>query len=234
MTGKSMLKTRVVLLLFVLFLAACCAMTAYAAEEDEELLKTLPGEWTEEYEEAKTALTFDENGTMSLHFSGADGAFEYTYSGTWSFEIVSDYNDQLTLRFTSTDNPLHAGSGYNVECVFGIYAESWDEDNVHVTYLVFTPVSSTGVSPFEEIIGSDWGLGMHRDGAPNANMRVVNCTDYVSLREKRSTSSKRLAKVPLGALVLAFPELGEQNGFIWCEYHDEAGYILKKYLEPIE
>ena len=58
------------------------------------------------------------------------------------------------------------------------------------------------------------------------------CKDYVSLRSKASKSSTRLAKVPLGASVLAYPD-EEQNGFILCVYQDEYGYILAEYLEPI-
>ena len=66
----------------------------------------------------------------------------------------------------------------------------------------------------------------------DGDMRVVNCSSYVSLREKRSTASARIAKVPLGAEVLAYPE-EEQNGFVLCVYGEQYGYILKEYLEPI-
>ena len=65
-------------------------------------------------------------------------------------------------------------------------------------------------------------------------MRVVNCKNFVSLRAKPAASSARLAKVPLGALVLALPGAEEQNGFVWCTYRDEYGYILAEYLQPVE
>ena len=35
-------------------------------------------------------------------------------------------------------------------------------------------------------------------------------------------------------MVLAYPEFGEKDGFILCVYHDEYGYILADYLEPVE
>ena len=94
--------------------------------------------------------------------------------------------------------------------------------------------SISGVSPFTEVYGEDCagGLALHREQGPN--MRVVKCKEFVSLREARSTSAKRLAKVPLGALVLAFPEYGEENGFIYCVYHDEEGFILAEYLSPAD
>ena len=64
-------------------------------------------------------------------------------------------------------------------------------------------------------------------------MQVVNCSDYVSLRKAADKSSARIERVPLGALVLAYPE-EEQNGFILCVYHSEYGYILADYLAPVD
>ena len=87
------------------------------------------------------------------------------------------------------------------------------------------------MTPFEEMYGYD-GAALYSRKEPN--MRVVKCSSYVSLRTKRSKSSARLLKVPLGALVLAFPESGEENGFLLCLYHNEYGFILKEYLEPVE
>ena len=85
-----------------------------------------------------------------------------------------------------------------------------------------------------EVYGEDvqGPLALHREHGPNA--RIVNCRDYVSLRAKRSTGSARLAKVPLGAMVMAFPEFGGENGFTLCEYQGKTGYILTEYLELSE
>ena len=151
--------------------------------------------------------------------------------GVWTYEPVPGYSGKLTLLFTSTDDPAKAGAGYGVECVYGFYTESWVEDDTQHTYLLTEPVSCSGVSPFEEAFGYD-GAALHREQGPN--MRVVNCREFVSLREERSTKSARLAKVPLGALVLAYPEYGDEKGFIACVYQDEYGYIQAKYLEPAE
>ena len=109
--------------------------------------------------------------------------------------------------------------------------EGWDEDDVQNTWCILEPVSCSGVSPFEELSGFD-GAALHREQGPN--MRVVNCKESVSLREKRSKTSARLAKVPLGALVLAFPDAGDENGFLLCMYHNQYGYILAEYLAPVE
>ena len=199
---------------------------------DAEFLRELPGRWAEEYDEAGTVLTLEENGDMELYCYGLDGSFAYTCRGTWSYRSVPGYSGEMTLRFTSTDNPQKAGSGYGVDCVYAAYTESSVENDTLVTYLILNPpVSSSGVSPFEETYGYD-GVSLHREQGPN--MQVVKCKDFVSLRETSSKASKRLEKVPLGTRVLAFPEEGEKDGFIRCIYHDQEGYILSEYLQPAQ
>lgn len=58
-------------------------------------------------------------------------------------------------------------------------------------------------------------------------MYIVNCNEWVSLREHRDTSSRRLAKVPLGAVVRNCYESGL---FTLCEYRGTYGFILSEYL----
>ena len=204
----------------------------FISEYDAEFLREVPGTWAEEYDGVGTVLTLEENGDMTLRCYSVDGAFDYSCDGTWSYQPVPDYGGHLTLLFTSTENPLYDETEYRVECVYDVYTESWVEDDTEFTYLILNPsISCSGVSPFEEVYGED-NVALHREKGPN--MRVVKCKEFVSLREERSTSSKRLMKVPLGALVLAYPEYGEENGFIYCVYHDESGYILAEYLQPVE
>ena len=203
---------------------------AFISGYDTGLRKELPGRWAEEYGGVETVLLLDENGEVFLDFSSADGRFSYT--GSWSLESSLAFSDQLTLLFTQTDNPLYSGSEYSVECVYAAYTESWIENDTQITYLLLNPpLSCSGVSPFEDVYGSN-DAAVHREQGPN--MRVVKCKEFVSLREERSTASKRLAKIPLGALVLAFPEYGEKDGFIYCVYQDEEGYVLAEYLQPIQ
>ena len=214
------------------FLQRVLDSVTLVSDYDMEFLKELPGRWAEEYEGAGAVLTLEENGEMSLYCYSTDGTYAYSFRGTWAYEPVPPYSSQLRLRFTSTDNPSRAGSEYSVECVYAAYTESWVENDTEITYLILNPpISCSGVSPFEEIYGDD-GAALHRERGPN--MRVVKCKEFVSLRETRSTSAKRLAKVPLGALVLAYPEYGEENGFIFCVYHGQEGYILSEYLKPTE
>ena len=62
------------------------------------------------------------------------------------------------------------------------------------------------------------------------NMEVINCNEWVSLREKPSTSAKRLVKVSLGAIVSSCEQFSDD--WIYAEYDGYGGYILAEYLEP--
>lgn len=62
------------------------------------------------------------------------------------------------------------------------------------------------------------------------DMEVVNCKEWVSLRELPSTSAKRLTKVYLGAVVNNCQQFGDE--WIYAECDGEGGYILAKYLQP--
>ena len=230
----------VLLFLAVLLVFPVCLPGASA--DDAELLEIIPGPWiysgytqtddTENEEMADFAfLTFEEDGNVSLRCSKPDGTYAFSCEGTWAFELVKDGMDRLTLHFTTTDDPERAGSEYNLECLYDVYTESWVENDTQHTYFLLEQVSCSDVSPFNALYGED-NLALHREEGPN--MRVVKCSNYVSLRASRSKTSERLAKVPLGAVVLAFPKAGDENGFIWCVYHDEYGYILAEYLQPIE
>ena len=59
---------------------------------------------------------------------------------------------------------------------------------------------------------------------------VVNCNEWISLREYRSTQAPRLAKIPLGAYV----EILEDtyiDGFWKVRYKGIVGYALGDYLD---
>lgn len=66
----------------------------------------------------------------------------------------------------------------------------------------------------------------------HAIMMVDHCEEWVSLREGPGTKYKRLAKVPLFALVTDAEWKKGYGEFTRCEYNGKTGYILTKYLEP--
>lgn len=63
----------------------------------------------------------------------------------------------------------------------------------------------------------------------DAVLGVVNCESWVSLRNGPSTSAKRLAKLPKGALVTYISS--GRNGFTFVRYGTLEGYVLARYLE---
>ena len=228
-----------VFLLILLFIPQVCTTTASAA--DPEMLNILPCEWilTDELTEAEgepqeadlAFLTLEDDGTFSLTCDGKDGGYAYSCEGTWVFELVVDGNDLLTLHFTSTDDPMQSETEYTVECVYDAYAESWVENDTLHTFLILTEVSTNGITPFQDIYGYN-DLALHNEQGPN--MKIGNCKEWVSLRDARSMSAKRIMKVPLGAPVLAFTQYENDDGFVYCVYQDNEGYILAQYLIPID
>lgn len=65
------------------------------------------------------------------------------------------------------------------------------------------------------------------DGEYLGTRYVVNCENWVSLRVRADTSSKRIAKVPKGAVVEAY---AYNSTFTLCDYNGMRGYILNEYL----
>ncbi|MCI6004612.1 MAG: hypothetical protein SOY73_07035 [Blautia sp.] len=60
-------------------------------------------------------------------------------------------------------------------------------------------------------------------------MKVVNCNEWVSLREYPDVNSNRLIKIPLGALVHNCVRYSDE--FVFGEYNGLYGYVLSDYLE---
>lgn len=61
-----------------------------------------------------------------------------------------------------------------------------------------------------------------------AEMVVVNCDEWVSLRSAPDASSERILKVPLGATVTDCEIVSSE--FARCSYGGRSGYIMTKYL----
>ena len=88
------------------------------------------------------------------------------------------------------------------------------EFNGKVGYILAKYLKTTGFSLGESFPG---------------NQMVVNCSEWVSLREGPDTTSKQLAKVPLGTIVTAC--VAYYDSFISCEYKGQRGYIPTTYLK---
>ena len=62
--------------------------------------------------------------------------------------------------------------------------------------------------------------------------KVVNCTEWISLRYSPSTSAERITTIPLGAIVTVYDgDVAGINGFYPVEYRGMKGYCLKEYLQ---
>ena len=62
--------------------------------------------------------------------------------------------------------------------------------------------------------------------------RVVNCNEWISLREYPSTSAPRLARIPLGTAVKVLKDTatGGSGDFYRTYYNGMSGWCLKAYI----
>ncbi len=63
------------------------------------------------------------------------------------------------------------------------------------------------------------------------NMQVVNCDEWISMRAEPDSSSERLLKIPLGAVVTDC--YWYSQSFIYATYEGVSGYILSEYVQKI-
>lgn len=65
------------------------------------------------------------------------------------------------------------------------------------------------------------------------NMTVVNCDEWISLRNAPDTDAARIAKVPLGATMTDCIISNENTAFLYGCYSGQWGYALREYLAPV-
>lgn len=61
---------------------------------------------------------------------------------------------------------------------------------------------------------------------------VIDCQEWISLREYASTEAPRLAAIPLGEWVWINGTAG--NGFLSAEYNGIRGYVLSAYIKYVK
>lgn len=92
--------------------------------------------------------------------------------------------------------------------------------------------SASQTNPDDGIYDDGWELlpeyaPDHTSGNSYCGMYVVNCEEWISLRESPDTDSARLAKIPLGTYLEVY-SFDSQWGY--CDYGDAAGFVLLEYL----
>ena len=148
----------------------------------------------------------------------ADGT-KGTYAGNWT---VVNCNEWVSLRAEPSSSssrvckvPLWADVSayyYNsqwLECYYGN-----DHGYILRQYLTDRPAKYDG---YEKYINSR-ALG---------TLKIVNCKNWVTLRQYASTKAPSVARVPLGASVKGYYYNTE---FTECTYNGQVGYILNAYL----
>lgn len=60
-------------------------------------------------------------------------------------------------------------------------------------------------------------------------LRVVNCKEYVTLREEASKSADALARIPLGQKIVCLEDDNGEFVRVWVD--GRRGYVLRRYLD---
>ena len=87
-------------------------------------------------------------------------------------------------------------------------------------------ISAQYLKPYQDNVEPNPG---YEESARLDDMQVTNCKEWVSLRSGPSSSTRQLAKVPLGTVLTDCYQA--ENGYIWVKYNGQGGYISDDYLK---
>ena len=79
--------------------------------------------------------------------------------------------------------------------------------------------------------GNEGNIDINK-GVKLGDMQVTNCTDWVSMRSGPGSDYSQVLRVPLDAIVIGCVQAG--NGYVWCCYNEQMGYISAQYLKEYE
>ena len=197
-----------------------------ADASSKRLLKVHLGEFVCECEDGG-------NGFIKCAFGGKTGYIQSKYlkatdltgsEGILKNQMVVKVEEWVSLREqpdTSSKRLAKVPLGAVVtQCM------SWNGNFVCCTYK-----GQTGYIATQYLTDADWdwldNQGKTYDAVPDT-MQVINCNEWVSLRQLPSSKSPQLVKVPLGAVVTGCEQVSDK--FIACNYDGKSGYIMKDYL----
>lgn len=164
---------------------------------------------------------------LSTYLSNSDASSSASSYGSnyLGKKTVINCNEFVTLRSqpsTSAGVVTRVAKGEEVDCYYY---------NNTFTYCYYNGMSGYILSQYLGMpagydhyvnFGSDYS-----DGNYLGCLKVVNCREWVSLRQCANKDSNQLAIVPLGSYVDAYYHNSE---FAYCHYNGEWGYILSTYL----
>ncbi len=155
------------------------------------------------------------------HFGGygGGGSMHGSYAGTYYVINCKDWVSLRSSASTTASRITTVPLGAAVDAYYFNAEFMKCEYNGYTGYILSSYLGSSPSyrSPMPDYGGGDY-LG---------TMRIINCTDWVSLRSSPSTKASRITTVPLGARVEAYYYNSE---FAECYYDGYRGYILRSYL----
>lgn len=172
---------------------------------------------------------------LSTYLSNGEGSQSSSSSSYLGKKYIVNCNEFVTLRkYADTKAPTvtKVAKGEQVDAYYynGTFCKCYYnglEGYILAQYLGYAPYGGTPVGPNDNQGQPAGANSYYVPGEPMGTMRVVNCKEWVSMREYASTSAPRIATVPLGASVEA---TWYNYQFAECEYQGVTGYILLSYL----
>ena len=173
---------------------------------------------------------------LSTYLSnGSNGTQSSSSSSYLGKKYIVNCNEFVTLRqspSTSASTVTKVAKGQQVDAYYynGTFCRCFYnglEGYILAQYLGDEPYGGTPLAPNYNPGQPAGANSYYLPGEPMGTMRVVNCREWVSMRDYASTSAPRIATVPLGATVTA---TWYNYQFAECEYNGITGYILLSYL----
>lgn len=148
-----------------------------------------------------------------------------------------DIDSQISTAKTLTANGSYDGARKIINELYAkplseAQKKEVDEINMTVTSAQNQITSAAEKEPEIVYITQDSGANNTKseNNTVSATYYVVNCDEYITLRNSPSTSAGEITKIPLGKAVGYIENAG--NGFYKINYNGAVGYALASYLSP--
>ena len=178
------------------------------------------------------------NGFIKCEYNGETGYILASYLDQW-LEPNPGYEESARLDDMQVTNcnewvSLRSGPGSSYAQLArvpldALVADCYEVENGYILgdYNGQTGyISAQYLKPYQDNVEPNPG---YEESARLDDMQVTNCKEWVSLRSGPSTSTRQIARVPLGTVLTDCYQA--ENGYIWVNYNGQGGYISDDYLK---
>ena len=178
------------------------------------------------------------NGFIKCEYSGETGYILASYLDQW-LEPNPGYEESARLEDMQVTNcnewvSLRSGPGSSTQQIAKVplgtvLTDCYEAENGYI-WVNYNGqggyISAQYLKPYQENVEPNPG---YEESARLDDMQVTNCNEWVSLRSGPSSSTRQIARVPLGTVLTDCYQA--ENGYIWVNYNGQGGYISDDYLK---